>query len=45
LGQLDKNRIAYLITRLDSLNADMPPYAGTDAEREALAGWIHEQFK
>jgi hypothetical protein len=45
MGRHDIGRIAYLITRLDSLNAGMPPFDGTDAERDSLASWIPEQFK
>ena len=45
MHQYDVSKIAYLITRLDSLVEDMPPYEGTDAEREALAKWIDQQFK
>ncbi len=45
LGRYDAARISYLITRLDSLNENMPPFEGTDAGRETLAGWITEQFK
>jgi len=45
MGKYDLTRISYLITRLDSLNEDMPPFEGTDAERDTLARWISEQFK
>jgi len=45
MGKYDVSRISYLITRLDSLNEEMPPFEGTDAERETLAQWISEQFK
>ena len=47
MHQYDVPRIAYLITRLDSLKEDMSPnpFGGTDAERQALAKWIDQQFK
>ncbi len=44
-GKLDEPKIDYLITRLDSLNEEMPPFEGSDRERAALARWIYQQFK
>jgi len=45
MGKHDLSRISYLITRLDSLNENMPPFEGTEAGRDTLARWISEQFK
>ncbi len=41
----DIEQINYRITKLDSLNSSMPPFEGTDDERQALAEWIKEQCK
>jgi mono/diheme cytochrome c family protein len=40
LQKQERPRISYLLTKLDSLNEGMPPFTGTDAERDALAEWI-----
>ena len=45
MAKYDVAQISYLMTRLDSLDEEMPPFEGTDAERETLARWIAEQFK
>lgn len=45
MGKYDFSEVSYLITRLDSLSEEMPPFEGSDAEREALARWIPVQFK
>jgi len=45
LGQFGIDQIRYLITRLDSLNEDMPPFEGNEVQRDALAKWILEQTK
>ncbi len=45
MKQYDVAKISYFITRLDSLNEEMPPFEGSEDEREILAKWIHEQFK
>jgi mono/diheme cytochrome c family protein len=35
-------KIRYMISKLDSLNENMPAFAGTEEERNALAKWIIE---
>jgi mono/diheme cytochrome c family protein len=47
VGFLDKDAktIAGMIGRLKELNDQMAPFAGTDAEREALARWIAAEIE
>ncbi len=45
LGKLDEQTIYYLISKLDSLNPEIPPFEGTDQERQALAEWIEDAFE
>ncbi len=41
--QWDKDKIAAMLGSLDSMHGGvMPPFAGTDAERMALAAWLDE---
>jgi len=42
---LEQVRIYYLISKLDSLNPEIPPFEGTDQERQALSVWILDEFK
>jgi mono/diheme cytochrome c family protein len=42
---LDRKAVFYLISKLDSLNPDIPPFEGTDQQRQALAEWIKEESK
>jgi mono/diheme cytochrome c family protein len=44
-GNLEEQTIYYLISKLDSLNPEIPPFEGTDQERQALAEWIEDEFK
>jgi mono/diheme cytochrome c family protein/cytochrome bd-type quinol oxidase subunit 1 len=39
------DQVSYLVTKLDSLNEDMPSFEGSEVERQILAKWITEQFQ
>ena len=43
--KLDQPQVYYLISKLDSLNPEIPPFEGTDQERQALSVWILDEFK